>query len=309
MYRLRLVVVTTLILFCVTSNFAQNQNLTVFSAVPAEQRARLAERLTLLVEYQKTQQWDKQYDLLRSFTKKAEGKADFINRTQQAYSKWGRLPLLDFTPYRAANVQADANTKFLAITGCSELLDKGQKVRKFAVVEAYREKNDWFFSELQNYGDGDAKDLCFTKSRIPQRIGLVNDFAEVINNDTRAGIERMQKELMDKVKVEFVVVTVKNTGEDSPATYAISLANLWRVGAESPDSACAILFVTVEDKKWRILPNQKFQQLMSGEEGTKLGSKMNLPFSEGRFGDGIKISVEAFLKKLTEPAAGEIVTD
>jgi len=299
-----------LVLFAGISNFAQNQNTTFLYEVPEMQRTRLIERLNLLVEYQKNQQWAKQYDLLRSFITRAEGKKDFINRTDQAYSKWGRLPLLNFTPYRVAKTRDESTkTEFWAITGCSELSDKGQRIRKFAMVEAYFERNDWFFSELQNYGDGDKNDPCSSKSQIPQRVGLVNDFAEVIGDDAKPVLEAMLKDLTGKNKVEFVIVTVKSIWEESPSTYLFSLANLWRIGSESPDKACAILLVTVDDKKWQILPNQPFQKLLSEEEGIKLGSKMNTPFSEGRFGDGIKAFIEAFLKKLNEPAKGEVVTD
>lgn len=36
----------------------------VFSPIASTRRARLAERLNLLVQYQKTKQWEKQYGLL-----------------------------------------------------------------------------------------------------------------------------------------------------------------------------------------------------------------------------------------------------
>ncbi|HUS09608.1 MAG TPA: hypothetical protein VMZ30_04005 [Pyrinomonadaceae bacterium] len=149
-----------IILLNSSAAFAQNSNNEVFAPIPETQRSRLIERLTLLIEYQKTQQWAMQYGLLSSLMTRAERKRDFINRTRQAYSKWGRTPLLAFTPYKVSLVQVDANQKVWFISGCSKVLEKGQKVNKAAVVEVYKEKNDWFFSEVQNIGTGEGDDPC-----------------------------------------------------------------------------------------------------------------------------------------------------
>ena len=107
---------------------AQASDTEVFAPVPDAQRARLIERLNLLIEYQKTQQWSKQYDLLAYSMTRAESKPDFINRTRQAFTKWGRTPLLAFTPYHVDLVQVAPDRKPWFITGCSQVMEKGQKV-------------------------------------------------------------------------------------------------------------------------------------------------------------------------------------
>jgi len=58
----------------------------------------------------------------------------------------------------------DATRSVWFISGCSLVLEKGQQIRKAALVEAYWEKNDWFFSEVQNVGKGDREDPCFTRA-------------------------------------------------------------------------------------------------------------------------------------------------
>ena len=45
-------------------NRAQSNDQSVFAPVPESIRSRLSDRLKLLVEYERTQQWDKEYDLL-----------------------------------------------------------------------------------------------------------------------------------------------------------------------------------------------------------------------------------------------------
>ena len=132
----------------------------VFAPIPEGERARLVQRLNLLVEYQRTQQWARQYDLLASLLTRAESKRDFVSRTRQAYTRWGRAPLLGFTPYKVALVQVDPRRKVWFIYGCSQVLEKGQKVSQLAFVEAYKERNDWYFSELQGVGASKDSDPC-----------------------------------------------------------------------------------------------------------------------------------------------------
>jgi hypothetical protein len=140
--------------------FAQTSDDEIFAPVPEAQRSRLIERLNLLIEYQKTQQWAKQYDLLASSIRQAQSKRDFVNLTRQAYSRWGRTPLLSFTSYKVRLIPVDAHRKIWFISGCSQVLEKGEKINQLAVVEAYWEKNDWFFSEVQNIGTGKDDDPC-----------------------------------------------------------------------------------------------------------------------------------------------------
>jgi hypothetical protein len=141
-------------------SLAQISGNEIFAPIPEAQRSRLIERLNLLIEYQKKQEWAKQYELFSSLMTRAEGKRDFINRTRQAYRKWGRAPLLAFTSYKVTLVQVDARQKVWFISGCAEVLEKGQKRNEFAQIEACWEKNDWFFSEVMNHGTGDGNDPC-----------------------------------------------------------------------------------------------------------------------------------------------------
>jgi hypothetical protein len=160
--------------------YSQHVNNEIFGPVPEAQRSGFIERLNLLIEYQKKQEWAKQYDLFSSSMTRAEGKRDFINRTRQAYSKWGRAPLLAFTPYKVAMKQVDARQKVWFIAGCAEVLKKGQRSNELAQVEAYWEKNNWFFSELVNYGTGDGNDPC---SQVPLKAYSASSVHPVVLNN------------------------------------------------------------------------------------------------------------------------------
>lgn len=121
----------------------------VFAPVPVELRARLLERLKLLVEYQKTQQWSKQYELLASETTKVESKEAFIANTERAYEKQERTALFDFIPFRVDYVEVKTD-KLWFIFACSQVAEKDRRANMLTVVRAYRENDDWFFSVVEN---------------------------------------------------------------------------------------------------------------------------------------------------------------
>ncbi|HEY0004919.1 MAG TPA: hypothetical protein VGB17_08915 [Pyrinomonadaceae bacterium] len=155
-----------ILMLCCATALAQTMAQDVFAPVPEVRRARLIERLKLLIEYQKAQQWEKQYDLLSSLTTRAEGKKDFVSRTRKAYTMWGRTPLLSFEPQKVGQIKVDMRRKVWFIAGCSQVLEKGRKVNKLAFIEAYWERGDWFFSEVQNIGTGASNDPC-TQQYVP----------------------------------------------------------------------------------------------------------------------------------------------
>jgi hypothetical protein len=296
----RLTKVACLILLLSSPAFAQASDPRVFAPVPEARRARLIERLNLLIEYQKTQQWPKQYDLLSSLTTRAQSKRDFINITRQAYSKWGRAPLLSFTPNQVGLVQVDPNRKVWFISGCSQVLEKGQKVNQHAVVEAYWEKGDWFFSEVQNIGAGGPDDPCTVISGLPQLNGLVNDFASVLDKQTKDQLEKRLNDFKAQASVDFAIVTVNTTGSVPAFDYSLALARRWSVGMNNPSRDALLILIAIDDKRWHIQISHSLEEVLSNDQVAQMGSILNAPFREGRYGEGIKRCVDAFIKKLSE---------
>jgi hypothetical protein len=279
---------------------AQASDAEVFAAVPEAQRARLIERLNLLIEYQQTQQWAKQYDLLSSLTKSAEGKQDFVNRTRQAYTKWGRTPLISFTPYNVGQVQAAPGRTPWVIAGCSQVLEKGEKVSKLAIVEAYWEKGDWYFSEVQNPGTGSGSDPCAILSGLPQLKGRVNDVAAILDSTTKEQLERVLNNFKAEAGVDMAILTVKTTGSLSAYDYSLAAARFWRAGTKNPGKDGVFILIAVNDKRWHIQITRALQEILSDEDVAELGRLMIAPFKEGHYAEGIRKCVDAFIKKISE---------
>jgi hypothetical protein len=120
-----------------------------FARVPAPLRERLIQRLKNLIEYQREKQWGKLYTLLSIASIQGESKEDFIKRNQHWYTEV--VPddlILDFHPRDTVAHESSANAGWWTVYGCAKLRKKGHTVELQATVDAYRERGDWYFSQV-----------------------------------------------------------------------------------------------------------------------------------------------------------------
>src|SRR6266480_4301030 len=76
-----------LLVLCCMSAYGQIKDQDVFAPMPAVLRAGLVERLKLLIEYQRTQQWEKQYDLLSIAVTQGNSKEEYVKRNRHWYTE------------------------------------------------------------------------------------------------------------------------------------------------------------------------------------------------------------------------------
>jgi hypothetical protein len=140
-----------------TRRITRGSVLDPFIGVPASVRSRLVDRLKLLIEYDRTQQWDKMYELLSERFTQGETKEHLINRRRYVAEKLGGDELVDFTPQAMTALTPDSGWWF--IRGCGEFKSAGRTKRVESVVEAYLQKGDWYFSQIRMNTpiDGDPK--------------------------------------------------------------------------------------------------------------------------------------------------------
>ena len=89
------------------------------------------------------------------------------------------------------------------------------------------------------------------KEAFPLPQGAVNDFAAVIPAETRAVMENLAEELLQKTKTAVVVATVKTVGDSDPDTYANELYANWGIGKKGEDKG-VLIFLSVAERKVRI---------------------------------------------------------
>ena len=130
--------------------------------------------------------------------------------------------------------------------------------------------------------------------------GFVNDFAEILDQPTKDKLEQTLAKFKSDAKINFVIVTVKTTGEKTAFDYSLSLANDWAVGAKNPDKAGILMLIAVEDKHWHIQITRELERVLSDAEVGEFGALMRPLFREKKYGEGILASVKKIIEVLKE---------
>lgn len=138
-----------LLVVCFMPAYGQIKDQEIFAPVPSPLRADLVERLKLLIEYQRTQQWEKQYDLLSIAFTQGKSKEEYAKRNRHWYTEVVPEDLiLDFAPKATTVHESSADAGWWTIEGCAKLRKKGRIVELHASVDAYRDRGNWYFSSV-----------------------------------------------------------------------------------------------------------------------------------------------------------------
>jgi uncharacterized protein len=89
------------------------------------------------------------------------------------------------------------------------------------------------------------------KLKFPRPTGAVNDFAGVIPADSKARMEALSTEILDKTGTAVVVATMQSLDGQNPDMYATDLYAAWGIGKKGEDKG-VLIFVAVQERKVRI---------------------------------------------------------
>jgi hypothetical protein len=140
------IIAIIVVLFLVLPVVAQTPNSKVFAPIDPTLQPHLSERLKLFVEYDRTQQWDKLYDLTYKPDIKNEPRDQFIKR-QRLFSGAGASRTIAFTPQSTQKSPEGITDNFL-IEGCLKINWKGRVRRWRATVDAYLVDGEWYFTGI-----------------------------------------------------------------------------------------------------------------------------------------------------------------
>lgn len=118
------------------------------SSIPAHQRARLIERLNLLVVYQGTRQWDKMYDLSTASIRGEKDKEAFVEHRRKLEIDPSISTLLAFVPTEAIPIDEWQDGGAWELFGCAKYRQRGNIVQVKAGARAELRQGEWFFSEV-----------------------------------------------------------------------------------------------------------------------------------------------------------------
>jgi hypothetical protein len=127
----------------------QKKEQKVFAAVPQHLRAMLVERLNLYVEYERTQQYEKLYDLLWEYVVNPNSlsREAYVDASKKTIAKGYRSILLEFKPIDTMDLSiADEGIISYDIWGTAKVKGEGEVYEKRAAIEARWINGEWYFS-------------------------------------------------------------------------------------------------------------------------------------------------------------------
>lgn len=128
---------------------ARGREQSVFDVVPEPLRAQLIERLKLYVEYQRTRQYEKLYDLYSRTTIervfKNQTRDEFVLAFQKGDAERISVRIMDFSPTSVEKTTKE-NADLYNIYGKAKLCQQGEMVEGPVVIGAQLENGVWHFS-------------------------------------------------------------------------------------------------------------------------------------------------------------------
>jgi uncharacterized protein len=139
---------------------------------------------------------------------------------------------------------------------------------------------------------------------IPRPQGFVTDIAGVIASDSRQRMARTIEALKAKTGSEIAVLTVPTTEPLDDFSYAMRVADAWKVGGKGDDTGVLILLVT-QDRKLRILTGYGIEAILPDGLVGQIEDREMLPaLRAGRPGEGLERGVTAIAQRILEGREG-----
>ena len=136
--------------------------------------------------------------------------------------------------------------------------------------------------------------------RLPRPSGHVNDFAEVLDSQTKSRLEVVLENLKQRTGLDFVIATVKSVGSEDIYDYSLAVANDWNLGAPvSPTKSLLLLIATDNGKFFSQASKSARASLPDGLIG-EMGLRMRPKLDSGGYSQGLLTGIQVFAEVLGE---------
>lgn len=131
--------------------------------------------------------------------------------------------------------------------------------------------------------------------------GFVNDYANVIDGQTKSRLETILTNLKQRADIEIAVVTVPTTNGEDIFDYSLAVARGWGIGAKGGDKAGLLLLVAVNDRKYFTQVSDHLEgDLPDGLAGQIQRERLVPQFRKGNYSQGISDTVQAYVATLAD---------
>ena len=125
------------------------------------------------------------------------------------------------------------------------------------------------------------------KQKFPKPTGAVNDFAGIIPADSKARMESLSSEILEKTGTAVVVATFSSLDGEEPDMYATDLYAAWGIGKKGEDKG-VLIFVAVQERKIRMETGYGVEGILpDGLVGSILDQYVIPYVKQGDYGQGL----------------------
>ncbi|HSK73962.1 MAG TPA: TPM domain-containing protein [Pyrinomonadaceae bacterium] len=153
--------------------------------------------------------------------------------------------------------------------------------------------------------------FSINESPLPAPTGFVNDYANVIDADTKQRLETRLQALKQNTNppVEIAVAVVRTTGDRPIFDYSLAVARGWGIGTKNDDNPSALLFVAIDDRKYFTQVSRDLEdELPDGLVGSLQRQHLVPEFRKGNYSKGISDTIEAYVRAIEQKQSGQPVT-
>ena len=133
----------------------------------------------------------------------------------------------------------------------------------------------------------------------PTPTGLVNDYANLFDPESKKRLESVLAELKQKTDIEFAVVTIDTTGGQPIFDYSLALAKTWKIGRKDSSRGGGLLLVlALKERQWRLQVSQGLEPDLPNDVCKKMGEQSTDLYKQGQYAAGLEKYVNAIIQRL-----------
>lgn len=135
------------------------------------------------------------------------------------------------------------------------------------------------------------------QSPLPPPTGYVNDYAKVIDSQTKERLETTLANLDRQQQIQFAVVTVDTTNGQEIFDYSLAVARGWGIGAKDAQKPSLLLLVAIKDRKYYTQVSRHLEgDLPDGLVGQIQRERLVPAFRAGDYGRGVSDTIEEYIR-------------
>lgn len=138
-----------------------------------------------------------------------------------------------------------------------------------------------------------------THSPLPPPTGYVNDYAQVLDAETKQQLETILTKLDQEQQIQFAVVTIETTNGQAIFDYSLAVARGWGIGAKDVQKPSLLLMAAIKDRKYYTQVSRHLEgDLPDGRLGEIQREHLVPAFRAGDYGRGVMETIHEYISTL-----------